>query len=135
MHCAGRAIGFGLAFHVQTDGGNEAGQASWQRRLWVMQPDGSGKRQLTSDPNYRDERPVWSRDSAFLLFGRMVGDRRQLWMMWPNGSDLRPVVEEMGPLPDPAAGWFGYYGYFDWGQWYDWWQRPGVQQGQGVPVG
>ena len=118
----GRLIAYTSAPAVQTDGGNEAKQASWQRRIWVMQPDGSGKRQLTSDPRYRDERPLWSRDGAFILFGRMVDDRMQLWLMRSDGSGQRQVVDELSPLPDPVAGWFGYYGYLHWDRMYDWWQ-------------
>ncbi len=120
----GRSITYTSAPAVQTDGGNDAKQASWERRIWVMAPDGSGKRQLTSDPTYRDERPVWSRDGAFILFGRMLDDQMQLWLIRPDGLDLKQVVEEVSPLPDPVARWFGYYGYLDWGQMYDWWLGP-----------
>lgn len=123
----GRTIAYTSAPAVETDGGNEARQASWQRRIWVMQPDGSGKRQLTSDPTYRDERPVWSRDGAYILFGRMVDDRMQLWLMRPDGLELKQVVDEMSPLPDPPSGWFGYYGYLYWDRMYDWWQAGGVR--------
>ncbi|MHB0868303.1 MAG: TolB family protein [Chloroflexota bacterium] len=118
----GRVIAYTGAPAVETDGGNEARQASWQRRIWVMQPDGSGKRQVTNDPTYRDERPIWSRDGIFILFGRMIDDQMQLWLMCPDGSDLKQVVDEMTPLPDPVAGWFGYYGYLYWDRMYDWWQ-------------
>jgi hypothetical protein len=119
----GRTIAYTSAPAVQTDGGNDAKQASWRRRIWVMQSDGSGKRQITNDSGYRDERPIWSRDCDFILFGRMVDDRMQLWLMHPDGSDQRVVVDEMSSLPDPQADWFGYYGYLDWGRMYDWWQQ------------
>ena len=46
----------------------------------------------------------------------------QLRLMHSDGSEQAQAVEEMSPLPDPVAGWFGYYGYLAWDQMYDWWQ-------------
>jgi hypothetical protein len=34
------------------------------------------------------------------------------------------VVDELTPLPGPAASWFGYYGHVDWDQLFDWWPGP-----------
>lgn len=105
----------------QTGGGEAAQRALEQRRIWIMAPDGSGKRLLRDDSAYRDERPQWSRDGSHLLFVRLQGDRAQLWLMKADGTALQPVVEELGPVP----GWFGFYGYVNWGELYDWW--PGAR--------
>ncbi|MDO8690522.1 MAG: hypothetical protein Q7R39_11025, partial [Dehalococcoidia bacterium] len=119
----GRYVAYTSAPEVQTDGGNDAREAAAQRKLWVVQPDGSGRRPLTRDPRYRDERPQWSRDGAFILFGRFYqNEQMQVWLMRADGSDLRPVVDELTPTPGPASAWFGYYGAVGWGSLYDWWQ-------------
>ncbi|MDP2744788.1 MAG: hypothetical protein Q8P00_06975, partial [Dehalococcoidia bacterium] len=118
-----RYIAYTSAPEVQTDGGNEAKEAGARRKIWVVQPDGSGRRQLTSDSSYRDERAQWSRDGAFILFGRFYqNEQMQVWLMRADGSDLRPVVDELTPTPGPASAWFGYYGAVGWGSLYDWWQ-------------
>lgn len=110
-------------------GGNPARSALGQRRIWLMQPDGSGKRQLTDDPAYRDERPRWSADGSHLLFVRLWDDRQpQLWLMRSDGSQARPVADLLDARvlssypPEVQPTWFGYYGYVDWGRLYDWWQ-------------
>ncbi len=90
------------------------------RRIWVMQPDGTGKRQLTNDPKFRDERPQWSANGDYLLFARLQEDQAHLWLMRSDGSDLKQVVDELTPSP----GITGYYGYLDWGRLYDWWPGP-----------
>jgi Tol biopolymer transport system component len=48
-----------------------AGPALAQRRIWVMNRDGSGSRQLTDDARYRDEDPLWSADGTHILFERV----------------------------------------------------------------
>lgn len=118
----GQWIAFTSAPAIQTDGGNDAKQGSAARRIWVMEDDGSSKRQLTNDPAFRDERPLWSADSSSILFPRFRGEQAQLWLIRGDGSEQRQVVDEMTPSPAP----FGYYGYVDWGQLYDWWR--GVPQ-------
>ncbi|MCL5265994.1 MAG: hypothetical protein M1343_12540 [Chloroflexi bacterium] len=104
--------------------GDKAKQAMAQRHIWVTTPDGSGKRELTDDPAYRDERPRWSRDGNFILFARLKDDKMQLWLMRADGSEQRLVaddlsVHESGPASPPI--WFAFYGNIGWGQFYDWW--------------
>lgn len=113
-------------------GGDPAKQAMAQRHIWVMAPDGSGKRELTDDPAYRDERPRWSKDGAFVLFARIKDEQVQVWTMRSDGSEQRLVADD---LSVPATGvaspsiWFGYYGNSGWRQLYDWWQ-PTAQRPQ-----
>lgn len=120
-------------------GGDPAKQAMAERHIWLMQPDGSGKLQISKDSSFRDERPLWSADRSHILFGRVADERLRLWLMRSDGSEERSVVEELGSPPKPGQPiWFGYYGYIDWASLYDWWQekpaRPAPSSQQGEPT-
>ena len=64
------ADGRRIAFVSQPDRGPDMGPSGGfppllrDRRIWVMDRNGSDKRQLTNDPAYRDERPLWSPDGS-----------------------------------------------------------------------
>jgi len=65
-------------------GGRDASLAS--RRIWVMAPDGSNKRQLTAGEGFRDEHPQWSSDGTHILFARLAtepcnGSEYSLWLL------------------------------------------------------
>jgi Tol biopolymer transport system component/outer membrane lipoprotein-sorting protein len=96
-------------------------RALGRRRIWTMRPDGSGKRQLTADDRFRDERPRWIGDTH-ILFARLASEVAQLWLMRDDGAEQQPVAD-LGPIPDqPTPAWFGFYGYIDWSRYYDWWR-------------
>ncbi|MHB1132750.1 MAG: zf-HC2 domain-containing protein [Chloroflexota bacterium] len=106
-------------------GGEEARQAAYARRLWSMNRDGSDKRPLTGDDRYRDERPEWSADGTYILWGRWQDNSRQLWLMRPDGGEARQVASDLesgGERRADTSIWSGFYGYTDWGQLYAWWQ-------------
>jgi len=107
-------------------GGDDARLGMMERRIWVTNAQGEPQpQQLTDDPAYRDERPLWSADGSYLLFARMDAEgQASLWLILVEGGDPRRVVSELTPLPGPAPGWFGYYGYVDWDQLFDWWRGP-----------
>lgn len=100
------------------------------RRLWVMKPDGTERRQLTEDPSYSDERPLWSADGTHLLFVRRHASPRgaewqvELWLIGADGSNQRQVAVGLSPpVPSPPGlSTFGYYGRFAWEDLFDWWQ-------------
>jgi Tol biopolymer transport system component len=98
-------------------GGDAAKAGAAQRRIWVMTDDGSAKRQLTADPTYRDERPLWSDDGSQILFARLDGSGgAALWLIPTTGGKPQPVAR-LSPSPE----WFGYYGHIDWDVLFDWW--------------
>lgn len=98
-------------------GGDEAKAGTAQRRIWVMNMDGSDQHPVTSDPAYRDERPLWSADGTHVLFARLDEDgRASLWLMDAAGGAPRQVVAELTPAPE----WFGYYGHIAWDDLFDW---------------
>ncbi len=123
--------GIHLAYVAMPDegdlvGGEDARLGMMERRIWVGNVQGEPQlQQLTDDPAYRDERPLWSADGSHLLFARMDAEgQASLWLILVEGGDPRRVVDELTPLPGPAPGWFGYYGYVDWDQLFDWWRGP-----------
>jgi len=61
--------------------------------IWVMQTDGSRRRQLTKDA-YDDRSPRWSPDGKEILFMSNRSDRHyEAWAIQPDGSGLRRVTE------------------------------------------
>jgi len=96
------------------DGGEEAKRALSQRRLWLMNAEGGQARQLTSDPQYRDEYPLWSNDGQHIIFLRMDSrERISVWSLAVHDGTLLKLVEEIaGP---PLRGrWFGNHGRQAW---------------------
>ena len=90
------------------------------RRIWLMNSDGSAQRPLTGDPSYRDEYPRWSADGSQLLFARMDGDRlASLWLMPSSGGPPQQVVDRIG---SSTEGLTGYYTNIGWSGLFDWWQ-------------
>jgi Tol biopolymer transport system component len=65
-----------------------------ERRIWLARDGGVGEqKQLTKDPRYTDEAPVWSRDGNYILFVRLdEQDAITLWLMRPDGSDASEVA-------------------------------------------
>jgi len=114
-------------------GGNDARLGMMERRIWVLNVQGEPQlQQLTDDPAYRDERPLWSADGSHLLFARMDAEGgASLWLIPAVGGEPRRVVNELTPLPGPAVGWFGYYGHVEWDQLFDWWRGP-VRAPEGI---
>jgi|GEM_PF-541085 len=119
--------GVRLAYAAMPDrgdlvGGEDARLGMMERRVWVVNVQGKPQlQQLTDDPAYRDERPLWSADGSHLLFARMDAEgQASLWLIPAAGGEPWRVVDELTPLPGPAVGWFGYYGYVDWDQLFDW---------------
>ena len=105
-------------------GGEEAHAYLHQRKIWLLDPAGSrGPLQITSDPKYRDEEPLWSADSSHILFARMDYDGHpSLWLMESTGANPTQIctLKVHGDLPGHEASWWGYYGYVDWRAAFDW---------------
>jgi len=109
-------------------GGDDARHALAQRRIWIMQADGSAKHQLT-DTGQRDEWPRWSADGSQILFVRLTDDHAPLWLMRADRSEERLMMDALSKGPTASTQpplWFGYYGHTDWGEFFDWWQGPRV---------
>jgi Tol biopolymer transport system component len=69
--------------------------------LFVIQPDGSGLRQLTDD-DAKDRLPRWSPDGSSILFYSNRSGRYGAWTIRPDGSGLEPLtVDTDEPLYNP----------------------------------
>ena len=83
---------------------------SERRRLWLMNADGSGKRQLTHNDMYRDEHPMWSRDSRYILFLRFDAQHRgSVWSVDIASGKTAKLVANFDSFGAPA-----YYGHLNW---------------------
>ncbi len=69
--------------------------------IMVMDPDGSGLRNLTNDGE-PDWQPDPSPDGRRLVFARGPGDPLDLWTMRSDGRDRRPLVTHAGRDEKPA---------------------------------
>jgi len=104
-------------------GGEPAQKALAQRHIWLMNADGKQPKQLTSDPSYRDEYPLWSRDGHTILFTRMnQQNEMSLWTADVASGTLKKVVDSIGS-PIEKGNWFGYYGHLHWSSFYVAWSR------------
>jgi hypothetical protein len=72
---------------------------------------------LTSDQQYRDERPIWLFDEMILFTRIDVSNKVSLWTITKDGLNLSQMLE-LDRLPDEG---FGYFGYVDWGDQFDVW--------------
>ncbi len=92
-----------------------------ERRIWITDAFGNTlPQQLTNDPQFRDERPLWSMDGNFILFARInVEGQASLWLVRAAGGIPRQVVPELTPSPDLSDYDGGYVE--EWNILFDWW--------------
>jgi len=95
-------------------GGERAKQALSERRIWIMNADGQQRRRLTTDAQYRDEYPLWSKDGQHILFMRM--DTQNMISVWSVSVYDRTLMKLVDHIMGPpgADSWFGYYGHVNW---------------------
>jgi Tol biopolymer transport system component len=128
-----------IAFVSKPDAGDGGGGPGWKleemaadRRIWLMNADGSEQRPLTDDAAYRDEYPLWSADGSQILFARLDGERHaSLWLMSADGGEPRRVVDAIGSSTEPLM---GYYTNIGWGGMFDWWQPSPSPQAVPTPL-
>jgi Tol biopolymer transport system component len=120
----GTRLAYVSAPAIDTGGGDLGLQAGAQRRIWVMNADGSGKARLTEDGKYREERPHWSADGRAIFFARLDEEgQTSLWLVDAAGGIPTRVIDRLGfELPGYLAN--GYYGYLDWDSRFDLWTAP-----------
>ncbi len=67
---------------------------AWDAGIWVIDVDGSGKKQLT-DATYHDRSPAWSPDGRTIAFRRFKDSEHSMAIlaMDPDGGDLRELTD------------------------------------------
>lgn len=78
--------------------------------IWSIEADGTGKRQLTSDPA-ADLHPIVSRDARHIFFTSNRSGANQIWRMNIDGTDQRQVTKNVGGYVrfiTPAGDWIYY---------------------------
>ena len=77
-------------------------------QVYVMNPDGSGVRNLSNDPNVIDGLPRWSPDGTHLVFSRIAnGSPFQLYTMDSNGGSVRKISDPTVNANNYFAAWTG----------------------------
>ena len=74
-------------------------------QIWSINPDGTGRTQLTHAVNSHNDDPEWSPDGTKIIFNSdRDGDAPGLWVMNADGSGQVKIVNvAIGPLPgDPS---------------------------------
>ena len=66
--------------------------------LYVARTDGTGLRQLTSEPDVIDRAPRWSPDGQWIAFFSDRSKELELWKIRPDGSDLQRLTEFPGAV-------------------------------------
>jgi Tol biopolymer transport system component len=66
--------------------------------IWIMNPDGSGQTQLTTDATANDFQPAWSPDGKKIAFTRLVGS---------GDTDIYVVDAVPGSIPTLVGGFKG----------------------------
>ena len=78
-------------------------QSGGQRQVWVMNDDGSGKTQLTNEPNF-SENPNWSPDGRWIVFDSDREEKGDLevYKMRADGSQVTRLTESpsLDALPE-----------------------------------
>ena len=59
-------------------------EGNWD--IWIVNPDGTGLRQLTNSPN-SDVTPTWSVDGQWIFFRSDRDGKWAIWAMKPDGSN------------------------------------------------
>jgi len=73
--------------------------------LWLLAPGGAAPRQLTADPSFREEQPVWTPDGSTIVFGRWLAAQPQpagLWG-WDSSTGEVAMLDEAGVRPQAAS--------------------------------
>jgi DNA-binding winged helix-turn-helix (wHTH) protein/Tol biopolymer transport system component len=79
--------------------------------IWSINPDGSGKQQLTNDPA-DDRYPVVSSDGNRVFFSSNRTGEGQVWRMNADGSDQIQITKKEGGFPlfvSPDGRWIYYH--------------------------
>jgi Tol biopolymer transport system component len=74
--------------------------------IYVVNPDGSGRQQLTFNPEWRNIRPDWSPNGQKIAFvSRRNDGSDRIFVMNADGSDVNQLTSVTKPIADNAPAW------------------------------
>ena len=71
-----------------------------QKQLFIVNADGSGKKQLTQGPNMHVS-PVWSPDGNYIFYRSPEGGDWGIWVMGADGTGARKLLGGVPPVNWP----------------------------------
>ena len=97
--------GYGISFAQATNvyyGSTAAGNPD----IWMMDPNGSDRRQLTTDPHL-DSQPYATPDGRFVVFTSLRSGIESLWRMNPDGTGQTILAQDAvrEPIAITRDGW------------------------------
>jgi Tol biopolymer transport system component len=107
---AGGDYGFGISSAPGSDKIFYGSVTAGNPDIWSMKPDGTVRRQLTTDWHL-DSQPTVTRDGRHIIFGSLRSGIESLWRMNPDGSEQTLLVEDAlrEPLAVTPDGWIYYH--------------------------
>lgn len=89
------------------------------RKIWIMQPDGSKRRALTDEfKDAGEDSPCWSPDGRRILFSALRGDHRRIYVRDSDGKneicltpDLNLGTDYESPMWSPDAKTIAFYAF------------------------
>ena len=104
----------GLGYMAWAGNGNlyfEAPDSSGDTQIWLTTADGTGRRQVTTDPGLTGM-PAFCGDDRYLLFCSYREGTPHIWRSDLDGGNVRQLTSgesEFSPSCSPDGGWLAYY--------------------------
>jgi dipeptidyl aminopeptidase/acylaminoacyl peptidase len=95
------ADGSRVAFSTDTEELDDRGQ---QSDIWVMRPDGSGQKRLTSTDDVNEGAPHWLPDGRLAFLRPDNRGRNEIWVMNADGSGQQLLIADERPTPPCPPG-------------------------------